>query len=99
MLFPVRWAEPWGLVPLEAMTVGTPVVASGRGGSGEYLRDGQNALVCEPEPEALAGAVQRLAGDAALRARLRDGGFQTAAPFTEQAYNEAIEAALAEAVA
>ena len=35
----------------------------------------------------------------ALRARLRDGGFQTAAPFTEQAYNEAIEAALAEAVA
>jgi len=99
VLFPVRWAEPWGLVPLEAMTVGTPVVASGRGGSGEYLRDGQNALVCEPEPEALAGAVQRLAGDAALRARLRDGGVQTAAPFTERDYNEAIEAALAEAVA
>ena len=45
LLFPVRWEEPWGLVPLEAMAIGTPVVATGTGGSGEYLRDGENALV------------------------------------------------------
>ena len=37
VVFPVRWEEPWGLVPLEAMVVGTPVVATGAGGSGEYL--------------------------------------------------------------
>ena len=31
ILFPVRWDEPFGLVPLEAMAVGRPVVATGRG--------------------------------------------------------------------
>ena len=49
VLFPVRWEEPWGLVPLEAMARGRPVVASGRGGSGEYLRDGENALIASPD--------------------------------------------------
>jgi glycogen synthase len=79
LLFPSRWAEPWGLVPLEAMAVGTPVVASGTGGSAEYLRDGGNALVVgDPDPAAWAAAVRRLAGDEALRARLRAGGHATA---------------------
>jgi glycosyltransferase involved in cell wall biosynthesis len=79
VLFPVRWAEPWGLVPLEAMEVGRPVVASGRGGSGEYLRDGENSLLADPDrPATIAAAVQRLADDAQLRARLRAGGFATA---------------------
>ncbi len=42
VVFPVTWNEPWGLVPLEAMAVGRPVVATGTGGSAEYLRDGEN---------------------------------------------------------
>jgi glycosyltransferase involved in cell wall biosynthesis len=81
LLFPVRWREPWGLVPLEAMAAGTPVVASARGGPAEYLRDGENCLVFEPDDGAgaLAAAVTRLAGDEALRARLVDGGRSTAA--------------------
>ena len=80
LLFPSRWAEPWGLVPLEAMAVGTPVVASGTGGSAEYLRDGENALVIgEPDPAAWARAVRALAAGEALRGRLRTGGLQTAA--------------------
>ena len=44
LLFCVEWPEPFGLVPLEAMAVGTPVVATGTGGSAEYLRDGENCL-------------------------------------------------------
>ena len=101
VLFPVRWEEPWGLVPLEAMAVGRPVVASGTGGSAEYLRDGENCLLFSPRDSAaeLAAAVTRLAGDAGLRERLREAGRETAAPFTEAAYNEAIEAALAAAAA
>jgi glycosyltransferase involved in cell wall biosynthesis len=43
VIFPVRWEEPWGLVPLEAMAIGRPVVATGRGGSGEYLRQSRTA--------------------------------------------------------
>jgi glycogen synthase len=99
VVFPVQWEEPWGLVPLEAMAVGRPVVATGTGGSGEYLRHEHNALVYEPRdsPSALADAVRRLAGDPELRERLRAGGYETAALFTERSYNEAIEDALDEA--
>ncbi len=95
VLFPVRWSEPWGLVPLEAMAVGRPVVATGMGGSGEYLRDGENCALAPPErPEALAAAVRRLEADASLRSRLRAGGLATAAAHTEAAFNAAIEADL-----
>jgi glycogen synthase len=95
VLFPVSWAEPWGLVPLEAMAVGRPVVATGMGGSGEYLRDGENCVLVPPgDPAAVAAAVRRLAEDRALRARLREGGFETAARYTERACNDAILDAL-----
>ena len=100
VVFPVQWEEPWGLVPLEAMAMGRPVVASGTGGGREYMRHEHNCLIYEPRnsAEALAGALRRLAGDPALRDRLRAGGFETAARYTETLYNEAIEAALLEVV-
>jgi glycosyltransferase involved in cell wall biosynthesis len=95
LVFPVKWEEPWGIVPLEAMAVGTPVVATGTGGSGEYLRDGENCLLFpRGDSDALAKAVRRLADHPALRARLREGGFDTARRYTARAYDEAIEAAL-----
>ena len=46
--FPSRWREPFGLVPVEAMACDTPVVATGTGGTGEFLADGVNALVHRP---------------------------------------------------
>jgi glycosyltransferase involved in cell wall biosynthesis len=75
------------------------VVASGTGGSAEYLRHEENALIYSPRnsPQALADAIKRLADDPALRARVREGGLPTAAQFTERRYNEAIENALEEA--
>jgi glycogen synthase len=93
VLFPVRWEEPWGLVPLEAMAVGRPVIASGRGGSGEYLRDGHNSLLFDRDdgPGPLAAAVERLAAEPALRERLRSGGFETTGRLSEQAFNETVE--------
>lgn len=99
VLFPTQWDEPWGLVPLEAMAVGRPVVASGSGGSAEYLRDGENCLIYRPRAsaEALAEAVRRLAADPSLRSDLREAGLRTSAKFTETAYNEGIEATLQEA--
>jgi glycosyltransferase involved in cell wall biosynthesis len=92
LLFPVLWEEPWGIVPLEAMAVGRPVVATGTGGSAEYLSDGENCLVYRPrdEPAGLAAAVRRLAEDPGLRGRLRRGGLETAAGFTETAFNQAV---------
>ncbi|MDW5596358.1 glycosyltransferase family 4 protein [Conexibacter stalactiti] len=99
VLFPVVWEEPWGLVPLEAMGIGRPVVATGRGGSGEYLRDGENCLLHRPEqPGELARQVRRLAGDDALRERLRAGGLETAGHFTERRFHDEL-AGLFETVA
>jgi glycosyltransferase involved in cell wall biosynthesis len=82
VVFPVRWNEPFGLVPLEAMATGRPVVSTARGGTAEFLRDGDNALVFEPDDAAaLAACVTRLAVDASLRSRLRAGGRRTAVTF------------------
>ncbi len=96
VLFPVQWDEPWGLVPLEAMAVGRPVVATGTGGSGEYLRDGENCLLFQPvdSAAALAEAVRRLAADPALRSSLAAGGSRTAARLTEQAFNATVAEAI-----
>jgi glycosyltransferase involved in cell wall biosynthesis len=99
VLFPVRWEEPWGLVPLEAMAAGCAVVATGRGGSGEYLRDAENGLtVPAGDPSAIAQALHRLSRDPELRARLRRGGRATARQHTEEAFNEAVLEAIVSAV-
>jgi glycosyltransferase involved in cell wall biosynthesis len=79
-LFPSEWEEPFGLVPIEAMACDTPVIASGTGGSAEFLVDGGNCLIAPPgDTEAIAAAVRRLAGDEDLRRRLVEGGRVTAA--------------------
>jgi glycosyltransferase involved in cell wall biosynthesis len=91
LVFPVRWEEPFGLVPLEAMGVGRPVVATARGGAADYLRDGENALtVPTDDPDAIAAAVRRLSEDEGLRTRLRTGGTSTAAAHTAAAFEDGI---------
>ncbi|HEX4110831.1 MAG TPA: glycosyltransferase [Solirubrobacteraceae bacterium] len=92
VLFPSRWKEPFGLVPLEAMGVGRPVIATGRGGSGEYLRDGENCLIFDPDhgPGELAERIRRLADDQALRARLREGGRHTLQAIRDARFNERV---------
>ncbi len=101
VLFTSVWAEPWGLVPLEAMAVGTPVVATGAGGSGEYLDEGQNALRFDPAegPRALAARVRELAADADLRARLHAGGQRTVAEIASEGFNARVLAAVERAAA
>jgi glycosyltransferase involved in cell wall biosynthesis len=95
VLVPSRVDEPFGLVALEAMGLGRPVVATARGGAAEYLRDGVNALVVPPDdPEAVAAAVRRLADDPALRARLREGGLATAGAYTAEDFYARVEHAL-----
>jgi len=57
---------------VEALRVGTPVVATAVGGVAEVVRDGENGLLVPPgDPEALAAAIERLAEDEELRGRLR----------------------------
>jgi glycogen(starch) synthase len=91
-VFPTEWDEPFGLVPLEAMASGTPVVATGSGGSGEFLIDDQNCLrFPQKDPAALAAAVRRLAEDPALRERLVLAGLRTATELSVDRYAEVLE--------
>ena len=63
--------EPFGIVNLEAMAAGKPVVATRVGGVPEIVVEGENGLLVAPEdPEALAEAIGRLLDDEALRRRL-----------------------------
>jgi glycosyltransferase involved in cell wall biosynthesis len=68
------WDEAFSLVLVEAMAAGVPVVASAAGGPGEIVSDGASGLHVRPrDAEALAAAIGRLLGDAALRERLGAG--------------------------
>ena len=63
--------EPFGLVIAEAMACGRAVIVSRAGGAAEIVEDGVDALATPPgDAGALAAAIDRLAGDGALRARL-----------------------------
>jgi glycosyltransferase involved in cell wall biosynthesis len=90
--------EAFGLVYLEAMAAGVPVVATAVGGAAELLRDGTNALlVPRGDARALADALGRAAADAALRDRLRAGGAETVARCSMDATVAATEALYARA--
>lgn len=72
---PSRWQEPLGLVPVEAMAVGTPVVATRVGALPEVVRHQQTGLVVPPDdPASLAEALDRLVTDPKLRERLGQAG-------------------------
>ncbi len=63
------------LKPLEAMAAGRAVVASDVGGHRELVRDGETGILFRAgDVAALAGALDRVLGDAALRARLGEAG-------------------------
>ena len=59
LLFPIDWEEPFGMVMIEAMACGTPVVAFRRGSVPEVLEDGVTGYLVDTTEEAIA-AVSRL---------------------------------------
>ena len=60
LLFPIDWPEPFGLVMIEAMACGTPVIAWNCGSVPEVIEDGLTGIVVRSDDEALA-AVGRVA--------------------------------------
>jgi glycosyltransferase involved in cell wall biosynthesis len=64
---PAIWPEPFGIVAVEAMAAGRPVVASAVGGLASTVIDGETGLLVPPgDPAALAAALERLLDDRAL---------------------------------
>ena len=94
------WYEPFGIVPLEAMACGVPVVAAAVGGLRDTVVDHGTGIHVPPrDPAAIASALAHLLGDPALRAELGAAGQQRArsryswdrvAAETEKAYQLAV---------
>ncbi len=59
LLFPIDWPEPFGLVLIEAMACGTPVIAFNRGSVPEIIEDGVTGFIVNTEQEAV-NAIKRL---------------------------------------
>jgi len=69
LLFPINWPEPFGLVMIEAMRCGTPVIAFRHGSVAEVIDDGITGFIIDTEAEAL-DAINRV--DQLDRQRIRE---------------------------
>ena len=85
---PSLWPEPFGLVGLEAMAAGRPVVAFDRGGIGEWLKDQENGrLVAEAGAAPLAEALEAILTNQQVRERQGARGLEmVAAEFSEKSH-------------
>lgn len=74
--------EPFGIVNLEAMAAGVPVIATAVGGVPEFVEDGVTGLLVPPEqPDALRHAMRRVLTDDGLRHKLVSGASAAVADF------------------
>jgi glycosyltransferase involved in cell wall biosynthesis len=87
VLFPVLRLEPFGLVGVEALAHGRPIVAFGGGGADEWLVDGESAVrVPDRSAKAFADAIASLLSDPVRCQRLAEGARRNYAPFRPDAY-------------
>ena len=82
---PSVWAEPFGLVVIEALRAGKPVIASRSGGIPEIIEDGHTGLLVRPDaPADLAEALARVAQDGVLREQLGRNARVAAGAYREE---------------
>jgi glycosyltransferase involved in cell wall biosynthesis len=100
-LIPSLWTEPFGIVALEAMSMGKPIVASHVGGLTDIIIDGETGFLVPPgNSQALQEAIQRLLDDPKQRKCMGDRAKQrvmefqakSVVPRIEQVYHEVLHA-------
>jgi glycosyltransferase involved in cell wall biosynthesis len=93
MLFPIQWSEPFGLVMVEAMACGTPVLALPGGSVPEVVRTGVSGYICRSVRE-LSHCALNLQFDPASVRRYVEENFSIQRMVSEYAdlYREAISA-------
>lgn len=83
---PSVWNEPCATVPMEAMAVGKPVIATRIGGLTDIVADGETGFLVTPgSAEELASATERLLADPALRQQMGEAGRLRVRRFQESA--------------
>lgn len=85
--------EPFGIVVLEALRAGVPVVVSSHGGAREIVRDERDGLVVDPlDVVAMATAIARVLDDGALARRLSDAAARRARDYSWGTISERYQA-------
>lgn len=80
--------EDWGIVPLEAMAFGKPVISVNRGGPKESIIDGRTGFLVEPEPEKMLEKMLLLAGDIGLTEKMGKAGQKHVRKFNTSGFHE-----------
>jgi glycosyltransferase involved in cell wall biosynthesis len=97
LIVPSVWMEPFGIVAIEAMAAGRPVIASRIGGLADIVVEGETGLLVEPgNPQALRQAINHLLANPQDRERMGEAARQRVVQFQarnlipqyEQAYQE-----------
>jgi glycosyltransferase involved in cell wall biosynthesis len=84
--------EDWGIVPLEAMAFGKPVIAVNQGGPSESVLDGETGFLCRPAAVAdFAAAMGRLVNDSELYQRMSAAARERAKRFHWNTFVSAID--------
>jgi glycosyltransferase involved in cell wall biosynthesis len=78
--------EDWGIVPIEAMAFGKPVLAVNSGGPRETVVDGVTGFLVDPDPSAFAARMCELAADPARHAAMGQAGAKRALEFSWDAF-------------
>jgi glycosyltransferase involved in cell wall biosynthesis len=91
-LMPIRWPEPFGVVIVEALAAGTPVISFPCGAAGEIITHGETGFLVQDEEE-MAAAVARLPELDPASCRAAAGRFAPgrAAALYEQVYEQAVK--------
>jgi glycosyltransferase involved in cell wall biosynthesis len=99
-VLPTYWIEGFPTAIAEAMDAGLPVVTTRSRGMADHLEEGTNAVFVPPrDPRALAGALERLLEDSALRERLSEANRTKVADFAPDRVASGYLAALEDIVA
>jgi glycosyltransferase involved in cell wall biosynthesis len=77
LLFPIRWNEPFGMVMIEALACGTPVLAFPEGAAPEVIRHGKTGFLCHDEAD-MAEAIGRVGTIDRLECRAEVEGYFSA---------------------
>ena len=87
--------EHFGIVPIEAMAAGRPVIACNSGGPRESVRHGVTGYLCESDPDEFAAAMIRLLSDEAAAAQMGEAArLHACANFSRTAFGASLDATL-----
>lgn len=87
-------SEDWGIVPIESMTFGKPVIAVNHGGPTESIEDGQQGFLSPPTPEAFAERMALLANDRELACRLGRAGHERSRLYSWDNFVHSVDTAI-----